>query len=76
MIFLIYIFFQAESLLKPIDTALAIQLISLIILATLHGYGAAWLAVRMLFRPRKPVKVFGLTIFPQGMIPRHRTRMA
>ncbi len=44
--------------------------------ATAHGYGAAWLAVRMLFRPHRAVKVFGLTVWPQGMIPRHRERLA
>ncbi len=48
----------------------------MILIATLHGYGAAWLAVRMLFRPHKPVKLFGLTVWPQGMIPRHRERLA
>ncbi len=48
----------------------------LIFIATFHGYGAAWLAVRMLFRPRRPVKLLGITVFPQGMIPRHRSRMA
>jgi uncharacterized membrane protein YheB (UPF0754 family) len=48
----------------------------MVVVATLHGYGAAWLAVRMLFRPYKPVKLFGITIFPQGMIPRHRDRLA
>jgi uncharacterized membrane protein YheB (UPF0754 family) len=42
----------------------------------LHGYGAAWLAIWMLFHPYKPVKLFGLTIWPQGMIPRHRERLA
>ncbi|MBC7911446.1 MAG: DUF445 family protein, partial [Pyrinomonadaceae bacterium] len=42
----------------------------------MHGYGAAWLAVRMLFRPHRPVKLLGLTIWPQGMIPRHRERLA
>jgi uncharacterized membrane protein YheB (UPF0754 family) len=52
------------------------QIGSLIFLATFHGYLAAWLAVRMLFRPRRPVKVLGLTIWPQGMIPRHRERLA
>lgn len=52
------------------------QIISLIFVATVHGYLGAWLAVRMLFRPRQPVKIFGLTIFPQGMIPRHRERLA
>ncbi len=53
-----------------------VQIASLILFATIHGYLGAWLAVRMLFRPRNPVKILGLTIFPQGMIPRHRTRLA
>lgn len=48
----------------------------LILFATAHGYAGAWLAVRMLFRPRRPVKLLGLTVFPQGMIPRHRDRLA
>lgn len=30
----------------------------------------------MLFHPYKPVKVFGLTVWPQGMIPRHRDKLA
>jgi uncharacterized membrane protein YheB (UPF0754 family) len=30
----------------------------------------------MLFRPRHPFKLLGVTIFPQGMIPRHRDRLA
>jgi uncharacterized membrane protein YheB (UPF0754 family) len=47
-----------------------------IVIATVHGYGAAWLAIRMLFRPRKPAKLWGFTIWPQGMIPRHRERLA
>jgi uncharacterized membrane protein YheB (UPF0754 family) len=42
----------------------------------LHGYGAAWLAIWMLFHPYKPVKVLRLTVWPQGMIPRHRARLA
>ncbi|MDQ3321074.1 MAG: DUF445 family protein [Acidobacteriota bacterium] len=53
-----------------------VQVALLIIFATAHGYIGAWLAVRMLFSPRNPVKVFGVTVFPQGMIPRHRERMA
>ncbi len=55
---------------------LGVQIASLILFATIHGYLGAWLAVRMLFRPRYPVKFLGLTIFPQGMIPRHRDRLA
>jgi uncharacterized membrane protein YheB (UPF0754 family) len=50
--------------------------IAWIIIATLHGYGAAWLAIRMLFRPRRALKLWGLTVWPQGMIPRHRERLA
>ncbi|HEX8248708.1 MAG TPA: DUF445 family protein, partial [Pyrinomonadaceae bacterium] len=53
-----------------------VQIALLLIFATFHGYAGAWLAVRMLFRPRNPFKIFGLTIFPQGMIPRHRERLA
>src|SRR5688500_6572599 len=53
-----------------------VQIALLILFATAHGYAGAWLAVRMLFRPRQPVKILGLTIFPQGMIPRHRERLA
>ncbi len=53
-----------------------IEAILLILFATVHGYVGAWLAVRMLFRPRHPVKFLGLTIFPQGMVPRHRERLA
>ncbi len=30
----------------------------------------------MLFHPYKPAKLFGLTVWPQGMIPRHRDRLA
>ena len=42
----------------------------------MHGYGAAWLAIWMLFHPYRPLKLFGITIWPQGMIPRHRARLA
>lgn len=53
-----------------------VQVAGLILFATVHGYLGAWIAVRMLFRPRQPFKVFGITLFPQGMIPRHRERLA
>ena len=53
-----------------------VQIALLILFATAHGYAGAWLAVRMLFRPRRPIKFLGITIFPQGMIPRHRERLA
>lgn len=53
-----------------------VQMALLVLFATGHGYVGAWLAVRMLFRPRRPIKILGITIFPQGMIPRHRERLA
>jgi uncharacterized membrane protein YheB (UPF0754 family) len=53
-----------------------VQMGLLIGFATIHGYAGAWLAVRMLFRPRRPFKILGITLFPQGMIPRHRDRLA
>jgi len=30
----------------------------------------------MLFHPYRPKKIFGITFWPQGMIPRHRARLA
>ena len=53
-----------------------VQMGLLVGFATIHGYAGAWLAVRMLFRPRRPFKILGITLFPQGMIPRHRDRLA
>ena len=50
--------------------------IGIIVVATLHGFGAAWLAIWMLFHPYQPVKFLGVTIWPQGMIPRHREKLA
>ena len=46
------------------------------VVATIHGYVAAWMAIWMLFHPYNPVKLFGLTVWPQGMIPRHREKLA
>ncbi len=62
--------------LTPIFKNIWVQMGLLVLFATAHGYAGAWLAVRMLFRPRLPVKFLGLTVFPQGMIPRHRDRLA
>src|SRR6476661_4083716 len=61
---------------EPIIHSIWFQMAVFVFGATLHGYAGAWLAVRMLFRPRNPVKFLGITIFPQGMIPRHRARLA
>lgn len=62
--------------LSPFFKDARVQIGLLIFFATFHGYAGAWLAVRMLFRPRKPFKILGITLFPQGMIPRHRDRLA
>jgi uncharacterized membrane protein YheB (UPF0754 family) len=64
------------SWIVPVFKNIYVQMALLIIFATAHGYAGAWLAVRMLFRPRQPFKILGLTVFPQGMIPRHRERLA
>ncbi|MCO6511264.1 MAG: DUF445 family protein [Aridibacter famidurans] len=61
---------------EPVISSIWFHLASLVFMATLHGYLGAWLAVRMLFRPRRPVKLLGITVFPQGMIPRHREKLA
>src|SRR5690349_10166523 len=50
--------------------------IGIVVVAALHGFGAAWLAIWMLFHPYHSVKLFGITVWPQGMIPRHRERLA
>src|SRR6478735_3053496 len=69
-------FHQISETLSPFLRNIWVQISLLVLFATVHGYAGAWLAVRMLFRPRRPVKLLGLTIFPQGMIPRHRERLA
>ncbi|MFN2492686.1 MAG: DUF445 family protein [Pyrinomonadaceae bacterium] len=63
---------------RPIDpfTFKLLVSVAIVVIATIHGYGAAWLAIWMLFHPYKPLKLFGLTLWPQGMIPRHRQRLA
>lgn len=70
------IFQPIIDVLSPWFKNIWVQMSLLVIFATAHGYAGAWLAVRMLFRPRNPIKLFGITIFPQGMIPRHRERLA
>lgn len=70
------IFNDISNAVSPWFSSVWVQMALLVLIATVHGYGAAWLAVRMLFRPREPFKVLGITLFPQGMIPRHRERLA
>ncbi|HYG08853.1 MAG TPA: DUF445 family protein, partial [Pyrinomonadaceae bacterium] len=59
-----------------ITRAQVLEFVGIVLFATLHGWAAAWLAVTMLFRPHHPKKLFGITVWPQGMIPRHRARLA
>ncbi|HQU91234.1 MAG TPA: DUF445 family protein [Pyrinomonadaceae bacterium] len=70
------IFSDIANAVAPWFKNIWVQMGLLIGFATIHGYAGAWLAVRMLFRPRRPFKVLGITLFPQGMIPRHRDRLA
>lgn len=70
------LFHDIANSLSPFFKHLWVQIGLLVLFATFHGYAGAWLAVRMLFRPREPFKIFGITLFPQGMIPRHRDRLA
>lgn len=47
--------------------------LSQLVIATVHGLLGAWLAVRMVFRPLKPVYIFGWKLpFTPGMIPAER----
>ena len=66
---------QGNNTIDPVTFKILISL-AIIVVATLHGFGAAWLAIWMLFHPYQPVKLFRLTIWPQGMIPRHRAKLA
>lgn len=70
------LFRDIADLVSPLTSNIWVQMALFVIFATAHGYFGAWLAVRMLFRPRKPFKVLRVTLFPQGMIPRHRDRLA
>ncbi|HEU5460020.1 MAG TPA: DUF445 family protein, partial [Pyrinomonadaceae bacterium] len=64
-----------RAVIEPLTFKILIS-VAIIVVAAIHGYGAAWLAIWMLFHPYKPVKLFGITIWPQGMIPRHREKLA
>src|SRR5258708_3335093 len=48
--------------------------ISTIILSTFTGWITTWIAIKMLFHPRNPVKIFGLSI--QGVFPKNQRRIA
>ena len=48
--------------------------ISTIILSTFTGWVTTWIAIKMLFHPRKPVKFLGITI--QGIFPKNQRQIA
>ena len=45
-----------------------------ILLSTFTGWITTWIAIKMLFHPRKPVKFLGLTI--QGIFPKNQRQIA
>ena len=45
-----------------------------ILLSTFTGWVTTWIAIKMLFHPRKPIKIFGLTI--QGIFPKNQRLIA
>jgi len=40
------------------------------------GYITNYVAIKLLFRPYKPIKIKNITIFPQGVIPREKKMLA
>jgi uncharacterized membrane protein YheB (UPF0754 family) len=40
------------------------------------GYVTNYVAIKLLFRPYKPIKLGDITIFPQGVIPREKANLA
>ena len=40
------------------------------------GYVTNYIAIKLLFKPYKPIKLSNITIFPQGVIPREKEALA
>ncbi len=45
-----------------------------VLLSTFTGWITTWIAIKMLFHPRSPTKIFGITI--QGVFPHNQQRIA
>ena len=45
-----------------------------ILLSTFTGWVTTWIAIKMLFHPRRPIKILGLTI--QGIFPKNQRVIA
>ncbi len=50
------------------------QIIIILLLSTFTGWIIIWVAVKLLFRPRRPVKIFGATL--QGIFPKNQPLIA
>ena len=48
------VFNEIANFFAPLLKNIWVQIALLVVFATAHGYAGAWLAVRMLFRPRMP----------------------
>lgn len=54
-----------------------VQYIVTVVMGTVIGYGTNLLAVKMMFRPKHPVKAFGKTLpFTPGVIPKQKSKLA
>jgi len=51
-------------------------LISSVGIGAVIGYVTNYVAIKLLFRPYKPIKIGTLSIFPQGVIPREKNSLA
>jgi uncharacterized membrane protein YheB (UPF0754 family) len=55
---------------------------NLVVLSSSIGIGAAigyitnYIAIKLLFKPYKPIKIGNITVFPQGVIPREKEALA
>jgi uncharacterized membrane protein YheB (UPF0754 family) len=50
------------------------SIISTVILSTFTGWITTWIAIKMLFHPRKPIKILGIKI--QGIFPKNQQQIA
>ena len=56
------------------DWAAWIRLASIPLVGALIGYVTNWLAVKMIFRPRRPIRLLGISW--QGLVPRRQPELA
>jgi uncharacterized membrane protein YheB (UPF0754 family) len=50
------------------------QILTPVIISAFTGWVTTWIAIKMLFHPRRPVKILGLTI--QGIFPKNQQQIA